>query len=440
MSYVKRKEVVTKVAYLIGVPEDLMYRDFIDSGVDIKDLFSNREASIIRCLSKLRSYCTRNFLSVDRELRYELKFIQNVSHIDTNDIALLEGYGIPIKNANYRAGDYQRLFNKLIAENINACRSLFPDWVNWEYLRSLFVIPTKKSNEKFIEEYNKYNKHWRLYPYNMYIHWNPVECRGMLLDDCLFLKTLYAQHNDVFNDRGCFIEASDITKSSVYNFIADSNKVVLVVDCENVDVYGLFGFISNLDELSLKKISKIMLFDSNYTEEAWDLLVGLVKVPVEHVMVDRLKREKSLVDLKMTAGICQSHYRDEVDSFVLVASDSDYWGVISSLPSARFLVVYEKKKGSSTFLKTLDKNKISSCAIDDFYMGNVIKLKETALLRGFHKFLEQNKFSCKTIVDEVCIGLHMPMSDSEKQAFLDKHLKNMKLHIGKDWCVTIEVK
>ena len=33
----------------------------------------------------------------------------------------------------------------------------------------------------------------------------------------------------------------------------------------------------------------------------------------------------------MTAYIAASHYRDGVDGFILVSSDSDYWGLIDTI-------------------------------------------------------------------------------------------------------------
>lgn len=58
---------------------------------------------------------------------------------------------------------------------------------------------------------------------------------------------------------------------------------------------------------------------------------SFVKIPVEHIMIERLKQNKSLVDIKLTARACQEHYQKQVDSFVIVSSDSDYWGLISCL-------------------------------------------------------------------------------------------------------------
>ncbi len=41
-------------------------------------------------------------------------------------------------------------------------------------------------------------------------------------------------------------------------------------------------------------------------------------------MIERIKQNKSLANIKLTAHACQEHYRNEVDSFVIFLSDSDY--------------------------------------------------------------------------------------------------------------------
>ena len=38
-------------------------------------------------------------------------------------------------------GQYIIDINRLISDRINNCRALFPTWLNWEYLKSLFIMP-----------------------------------------------------------------------------------------------------------------------------------------------------------------------------------------------------------------------------------------------------------------------------------------------------------
>ena len=102
---------------------------------------------------------------------------------------------------------------------------------------------------------------------------------------------------------------------------------------------------------------------------------------MEHILIERVKESKSLVDIKLTARACQEHYINKVDSFIIVSSDSDYWGLISSLPDARFLMMIEHEKSGPDLKAALVNTGIFYCYIDDFYSGNAEELKFGALIK-----------------------------------------------------------
>lgn len=440
MSYVKRKDIALRIAYLIGVYDEFLERDFSSANTSIDELHKNKNASIVRYLCRLRTDLMKNFVSTDTELRFNMKNIDRLDWFSKDEIYKLRKWGVDVVQANYRAADYSKLFCKLIEDNIDACKELFPEWVNWNYIRDLFVIPNYSVGKVLILEYTKFNKESTYYPYHMYIHWEPFECKGMLLDDCLFLKSLYSLHNDKFEGgKNNYIEASDETKGTIYDFIDKGKNIVITVDCENSDVYKLFGFLNDLNKESLSKIKKIVLFDDINTVDTWRMLSNHISVPTEHINVERVVDRKSLVDMKMTAGICQSHYKDDVDSFILVSSDSDYWGVISSLPDARFMVVYEDVKRSNSLIKTLNTHEIPSCSIDDFYTGSTTKLKEAVLIKGINEVLDSVKFNCREIQNKIYKCTHIIASNEEKNAFYDKYLKNLKLNIDKEGNATVRI-
>lgn len=76
---------------------------------------------------------------------------------------------------------------------------------------------------------------------------------------------------------------------------------------------------------------------------AWKILEYSVKIPVEHIMTERVKQNKSLVDIQLTARACQEHYKTKLIPSVIVSSDSRLLGLISSLSDARFLVMIERE-------------------------------------------------------------------------------------------------
>ena len=67
----------------------------------------------------------------------------------------------------------------------------------------------------------------------------------------------------------------------------------MVVDCENSDPYKLCATLNGLEPDRLEKISKVILFDDVHTVDAWRVLESHTPLPVEHVMIERIKQNKS---------------------------------------------------------------------------------------------------------------------------------------------------
>ena len=209
----------------------------------------------------------------------------------------------------------------------------------------------------------------------------------ILLNDKKFVTLLYRWNNDEFQNLSFVSDVSDRTKANIYTFIENSDKCVFIVDCENSDVYKLYATLRNLDQSELDKIERIYLYDDHHTTVGWQWLDKFTEIPVEHILIDRVTERKSLVDIVMTAGVCQSHFAEGIDSFILVSSDSDFWGLITSLPNARFLVMYEYENCGRAIKNALEEHDIYYCAIDDFCSGNVDGFKRAVLLGLLQKYL-----------------------------------------------------
>ena len=61
-----------------------------------------------------------------------------------------------------------------------------------------------------------------------------------------------------------------------------------MVDCENSDPYKLCATLKNLDYEVMKKITAIILFDDVHTATAWRILENYTRIPVEHIMIERI--------------------------------------------------------------------------------------------------------------------------------------------------------
>ena len=135
------------------------------------------------------------------------------------------------------------------------------------------------------------------------------------------------------------------------------------------------------------------------------------------------------------------HYKNNVDSFVLVSSDSDYWGLISSLPDARFLVMIEREKCGPDMKAALANSGIFYCYIDDFYSGNSEAIKNSALFNELYRYLDDAlKLNVNDMLDAAISATRITMTTQEKRQFYDKHIRQMKLVIDPNGNVSIELR
>ena len=259
--------------------------------------------------------------------------------------------------------------------------------------------------------------------------------------DKKFAVLLYQWHNDYFREFSKVSDVSSYVKGSIYEYIEGSEKTVVVVDCENSDPYKLCAVLRNLDYKYTQKISSIILFDDIHTASAWRILEDFTKIPVEHILIERVKESKSLVDIKLTERACQEHYINKVDSFIIVSSDSDYWGLISSLPDARFLMMIEHEKSGPDLKAALVNTDIFYCYIDDFYSGNADELKFGALIKEMYRYIDSAvHLNVNEMFSAALKATRIEMSDAEKKQFMAQHIRTMQMSIAPDGEVVIEFK
>lgn len=436
-------DIVSKVGYLIGVPkyrfEDDRYRLRLDL---YETLDKNKTARIVRNLCIVRASIERNFGRINDMMRKEFKSIFNMPDLVPQDaLNQLEFDGVGLRlRANAKLGEYIIEINRLIRDRINNCKSIFPVWLNWDYVRDIFNMKNGLTESGIKDAANVYFSHLECYPYGIYINWVPQQCGNILYNDKKFVTLMYQWHNDYFTDYSKVSDASSFVKSSVYEFIEDADQVVMAVDCENSDPYRLCATLKGLDADILSKIKKIMLFDDIHTVDAWRILESHTKIPVEHIMTERVMATKSLVDIEMTAMTCREHYRNLVDSFIIVSSDSDYWGLISTLPDAKFLVMIEREKCGPDMKAALANSGIFYCYLDDFYTGDGEDLKKNALFNELFRSLDKAiNLNAKQMLNDALTATRIEMPVSEKKQFYAKYIKNMKLVIDDDGNVSLEL-
>ena len=436
------KQIVATVAYLIGVKRETWeanYDRFCEGLVQRLDADNNAVA--IRSLCRLRTSLIRSFKKTDKALLYDITNIDKLEWFDIRDIQALQKIGVKILLTNKRAVDYSMHFNKLINEKIESCHNLFPDWIKWEYIKDLFMLPKYTKTEVQRYEFEKYMANMNNYPYKCYIVWEPSDIGNFLYTDGKFLETLYQMNNDYFADSSKYKNAVADVKNNIYDFIDDSDKVVLVVDCENSDVYKMYSVLKNLNQDEIEKIHKIMLFDDSHTTNGWDYINKFIKVPVDHIEVERVTDRKSLVDIKVTAEVCREYYKKDVTSFILLSSDSDYWGLISSLPDAQFLVMIEYEKCGEAIKDALDSNGIYFCSIDDFCSGNIEEFKKAVLINELKAELDyivgRNGY---TVAEEIFARARIYADNNEIRNFYDRYIKTLRLAFDSEGNISVQLK
>lgn len=437
-------EIVSKVAYLIGVPKRIFENENEPPQLDIyKQLERNKSARIIRNLCILRTGIQRNFKSINDKMLREYRSILSVpEYLPTECFTQLSADGVSfIKKSNTYLSNHIVEINRIISDRINNCKDLFPLWLKWDYVRDLFIMPDGLTDAGTKAASVTYYANLSFYPYQMYINWRPQDDGNILHSDKKFANLLYQWHNDYFAENSNVQDAGEDVKNNIYDFLEQSYKIVVVVDCENSDPYRLYATLKNLDYSYTQKISKIILFDDVHTATAWRILDSFTQIPVEHILIERLKQNKSLVDITLTARACKEHYTQNVDSFIIVSSDSDYWAMISSLPSAHFLAMIEREKCGPDMKEALSNTGIFYCYIDDFNTGNSDEIKMSALFKELYRYLDRSvHLNVNDMLDEALRNTRINMTPAERNQFYDKYIRQMNLVIDDAGNVSIELR
>ena len=180
-------------------------------------------------------------------------------------------------------------------------------------------------------------------------------------------------------------------------------------------------------------MTKIILYNDVHASTAWTIFEKHARgITVDHIMTERVKDSKSLVDMKLSNGVFREFYANLVDSFIIAASDSDYWALIEDLPEARFLVMLEWSKCGQDIKDALESRKIFYCYIDDFCTGNSNDIKIEALLREIRLYLDRvplSKWNVNEMLREVYHNTRVTMTEAEESQFYNTYIRYMSLVI-----------
>lgn len=435
-------EIVSKVAYLIGVPLNIFENEHESPKlITYLLLDKDKNARIIRHLCIVRNSLERRFKRISDLMYHEHKTLSALKEYIPNDsLQQLSVDNINfVKNSHKTPLDYIIEINRIISDRINNCKSIFPLWLNWQYVKELFVMDKGLTEQGAREQAECFYSNLSNYPYGMYINWKPQEKGNILYNDKKFVSIIYELHNDSFMEMSKVSDVGAYVKDTIYNFIENNQKIVMVVDCENSDPYKLSATFRNLNSDYAEKISKIILLDDEHTATAWRILEQFTEIPVEHIMLKRIKEGKSYLDISLSVKVCQEYYENNADSIIIVSSDSDYWGLIDALNRVNYLVMVERQKCGPDLKSVLIQEGIFYCYIDDFYSGNVEDVKRVALFKEMRNYIDETvKFNVKEMLEKALMLTRINMNSSEQKQFYEKYLKNVRLALDEEGYISIE--
>ena len=137
-------ELVSKVAYLIGVPLRIFQNEHEPPKIEIYNrLEQDKNARIIRNLCIIRTAIERNYRKINDIMRMEYRGLLSMPEIiPASSMQQLSNDGISfIKKSSTKLCHHIIEINRLISDRINNCKSLFPIWINWAYIKELFIMP-----------------------------------------------------------------------------------------------------------------------------------------------------------------------------------------------------------------------------------------------------------------------------------------------------------
>lgn len=420
---------VSPMAYLIGIDKENFgeenARPFLLKSYE--ELDAHKEARIIRNLCRIRTAMERNYPAIVNEFRMSFRNIGSVPNlIPSEAVAQLEQDGVRIYKAKPDIDEY--------------------------------IMPngTKKDGIKKAGEY--YKSDTRRYPFHCWINWDAVstspESKGNILyNDEKFVTILYERHEDRFENLSLVRDAGNHTMRNLGRLLGQCKKCLIAVDCENSDAVKLAAALSSLPTEQLGKISKVILFDSEYTTSQWKTLVDRTlstavdekaNLELEHIKVERLNQNKSQCDMALAVRTSREVYTSGVDAVILVSSDSDYWAMIRQLDSVRFLVMLEKGKTGMAIMDTLARHEIPFCFIDDFCTAASYNIKTSTLINAIQEQINQQlagestkPFNVREMMETALQNSWIMMTDKEKEAFYKRYLLCMKLNVSPDGAVSI---
>ncbi|MBQ9388695.1 MAG: hypothetical protein IJR27_03080 [Synergistaceae bacterium] len=381
----------------------------------------------------------------------DIKNLDSIPDLIPPDILKhLENDGIPFVRPRRRPEDYIVDVHNYLLPHVPNCQKFIPDWVKWPYIRNLFFIVKGNTVEGNKDAAKIYHEFRDLFPYQSFINWRPDEKDGNILrDDAKFLPILYERNRDRFYDMSKVTDAGDAAVGDPSEFFGEAQNVLVAIDCENADPCKVIGIMKELDKRGFTgKISKILLVDDEHTSSQWRALRRNGNLPLEYYMTERVKDDKSAVDVALTIKfyreIAESRAEGKpIDSAIIVSSDCDFWPLIELTPEVKFLVMLEYDNCSQSYYRRLQNNDVPFVYIDEYFSAGNLELKTETVLQEVIREIEEGylgKINLFSVINRALNKLELKMNESESTAFYEKYISQMNITFTKNGTAVLQNK
>lgn len=420
--YAGETSIVMLMNFLLGTPEPDIADMIVLHDAEYQKLKQSKNARVVRNLCRVRNAIVLNWESVTDQMTNQRKSVYSVNEIPSDAFDQLNKDGVFAAKSSHTKPEYTlKDVNNNIANRLGLCKSFFPETLEWEKIRNVFNMPGGLSHNGAYHGAEAFRRRYRSYPQEIYANIKDGASKRVFEDDLSFLATIYDVEESTVDTQGGTIES----KRSLEAFLSASRRTIIIVDCENADPIRLCATINMISESAKKKIVKVLLIDDEHTSPAWELFSNFISIPTEREVVRRIVSDKSLVDIKLTTMACMEHYKNNIDSFVLSSSDSDYWGMISTMKTARFLLLLQEKKCSPHMQEAAERANIPISWVDTLTDSRATKLRDATLLQSVNDKLRTLPVDIIGSIEQAIKESLLVLSEEDRAAAVADYMKNL---------------
>lgn len=401
-----------KVAYLLGVEDNVLNRDYSEDYALSNNLLKFCDyigADKLRSLSRARLSVMRynHLYSSNKDLKditgpylekeikllekqgidlckifsesTEVEYFNKISdYINEISYAVLKEVGLPRPEIINEFFNFPIFDNKEFKQFLKSLKTLSCPhgmiFYNSHKIKQSLVYSLLNNKNLYMSAYSMLGKKYdcRLdteYGYD----WDTQVTEVEILVPNKFIDALKhnnAIENPLKNKKSSAVSLINTTKEVFTNSIPlldkemlkfiESAETEVFVDCDNSDFFKFMNFLRVLE--GYKTITSVKLIVDMKSNFLWKVFKELYKgtIPVTTIQVQRIKENKSVADVVLTKELCESYYMRNLRQAIIVSSDSDFFGLITSLPDISFCIGYTDGQTNEDYLDYLENNNVTA--------------------------------------------------------------------------------